>query len=594
MKLSLRHLLAVAFTVIATVPVLFLGAWVQKTSLEKELAAVHEKHLLLASNITAALERYAKDTEAAFNLFVTLADQGRPPTAFDELARQLGFRDFRILGSQDEIIRQIDVTNTEIAPIPAAVFAEIRATLSEDVAFSRVTDDGLGRPTIYLSRRLSSEHVALGSLDTAYIVQLQKAIAFGRKGHAAIVDHRGNLIAHPKAEWEREHKNIAKVEPVRRMLAGETGVTPFYSPAMKQDMISGFTTTPGPGWGVMVPQPMSELEERASDVRWAAFALGLIGIAVAAVISWFLAGLLAKPVQAVLDAARAISSGHLTARVETQSSLVPRELRDLSDGFNGMAKTIQNDQSTLLRAIEEIQLADRAKSEFLAAMSHELRTPLNAIIGFSEAIDHEICGPLGDERYKDYAQNINGAGTHLLTIINDILELSKLEAGKLELEDEEVDPLQVIRGALRLIAEPAREAELAVQFEPSGALPVVRGSEVKLKQVLVNLLSNAVKFTPAGGRITLSAWCDETGGLAVRVSDTGIGMARDEIEIALMPFRQIDGSLNRRYEGAGLGLPLAKRLTELHDGSLKIESTPGVGTNVTLRLGAPRLLAAAA
>lgn len=343
MSLRLRHLLAAAFTVIATVPILILGAWVQQSSLDKELAAVHEKHLLLAGNITAALERFAKDAQATFNLYVKQSQEGRPSPTFVELARQIGFRDLRVVDRGGRVIRRFAVSGPEIPEIPLDLVREIDGALTAEAAFSRVVNDALERPTIYLARRVGDDRIALGALDTAYIVKLQKAIAFGRKGHAAIVDHQGNVIAHPKPDWAHSHRNLAEVEPVRRMLAGETGVTPFYSPAMEQDMISGFTTVAGPGWGVMVPQPIGELEERARDVLYAVVAIGLLGLAIAAAISWCLAGLMIQPVQAVLEAARQLASGRLTARVAPQTKLVPEEFSELAEGFNGMARTIQTD-----------------------------------------------------------------------------------------------------------------------------------------------------------------------------------------------------------------------------------------------------------
>ena len=584
MNLRLRFLLVAAFTLIASVPVVFLTVWVQKSSLQKEVAAVQEKHLLLAGNVTAALERYAKDAGAAFDYYVVRAKSGQPLDGFMALATQLGFRDFCILDAKGEMVGRIGDGDPKQVPIPAAIESSLRATVGDKIGFSRVVRDALGRSTVYLARRLEGGRMAFAALDTGYIVQLQKAIAFGRNGHAAIVDHEGNLIAHPKPEWQEAHKNIAQVETVQRMLRGETGVATFYSPAMKQDMISGYTTAAGPGWGVMVPQPLGELEARASDIRHAAFAIGLAGIAIAAVIGWFLAGLITEPVQAVLRAAGAIRRGHFEARVGPGVGLVASEFRELSEGFNGMAQTIQDDQADLLRALEGIQIADRVKSEFLAAMGHELRTPLNAVIGFSEAIDKQIYGAVGDPRYREYAQNIRASGVRLLGVINDILDHSKIEGGALQVEDGTVDLEPMVRGALALIEEPAREAEVQVRFLPSPGLPSLRGSEVKLKRVLFNLLSNAVRFTPAGGKVTVAAWRQDDGDAAIRVEDSGIGMTEEEIEIALTPFRQVDGSLSRRHDGTGLGLPLAKRLVELHGGALEIRSRPGVGTSVTLTL----------
>ncbi len=581
-------MLAVAFTVIATVPVGILGAWVQRTSLDKELAAVHEKHLLLAINTTAALERYAKDTVGVFDLAATLAQEGPLPSGLLDLARSLEFRGFCFVDAKGHFIRQIVAGDGEPEHFPTSALRELVGGLSDSVSFSRVLNDDNGRATIVLGRRLGEDLFVLGALDTAYIVGLQRAIAFGRQGHAAIVDHEGNLIAHPKPDWERQHKNIARIEPVRRMLAGETGVTAFYSPALKADMITGFTTTPGPGWGVMVPQPMSELEERANDVRLAVFVLALIGIATAAAISWFLAGRLTQPVHAVIDAARGISGGRLHARVALQSPFLPEELHQLSHGFNGMAERIEKDQAILMRSLEEAQTANRAKSEFLHNMSHELRTPLNAVIGFSEAMEGEMFGKIGNPKYIEYLGNIREAGIHLLAIINDILDLSKIEAGQVKIENKPVDSQGMARSALMLVEESARKEEVALKVELAADLPALRGSVSKLKQALVNLLSNAIKFTPAGGTVSFTAWRREDGGAAFEVADTGIGMSEDEIKLAFMPFRQVEGQLNRTYDGTGLGLPLAQRLIDLHGGTLRLESVPGKGTRVTVLLDAWR------
>jgi signal transduction histidine kinase len=224
-------------------------------------------------------------------------------------------------------------------------------------------------------------------------------------------------------------------------------------------------------------------------------------------------------------------------------------------------------------------------------MSHELRTPLNAIIGFAEIIMGEVLGPVGNEKYRGYAKDINDSGQHLLEIITDILDLSKIETGKIALHEEEVDVPETVRACLKLIRERARSAgvDLVADFE-SETYPMLIADRRILKQTLVNLLSNAVKFTPQGGRVTVRAHCDPATGYALSIADTGIGIAPADIPKALSRFAQIDARLDRRFEGTGLGLPLSKAFAELHGGSLELESEVGVGTTVTIRFPARRMV----
>ena len=246
-------------------------------------------------------------------------------------------------------------------------------------------------------------------------------------------------------------------------------------------------------------------------------------------------------------------------------------------------------EQELIRAKDKAETASRAKSEFLANMSHELRTSLNAIIGFAEIIKKRTFGS-ASERYIEYAGDIHHSGTHLLGLINDILNLSKLEAGKFQLQEQDVDLEMTIDASMNLIQEPAREAniQLSVTLDPEA--PMIRADERRLRQVLINLLSNAVKFTPDGGSVSVRSF-RRNGGLAISVSDTGIGMAPENIPKALAPFDQIERKVRRRQEGTGLGLPIAKQLVELHGGTLSIESKLDVGTTVTFLLPPSRMIA---
>ncbi len=242
-------------------------------------------------------------------------------------------------------------------------------------------------------------------------------------------------------------------------------------------------------------------------------------------------------------------------------------------------------------AMQEAELANRAKSEFLANMSHELRTPLNAIIGFSEIIQSETFGPVGSPKYRDYVTDIHESGKHLLALINDVLDLSKIEAGQMQLHEQTIDVPEVIRSAMGFMTERAREGGVTLAAElGSDPLPGLRADRRMVMQILANLLSNAVKFTPSGGRVAVKAWHGSHGGYVFQVVDNGIGMALEDIPKALARFGQVDSSLQRAHEGTGLGLPLTKSLTELHGGSLDLESEVGVGTTVTVRFPAERVV----
>ena len=241
-------------------------------------------------------------------------------------------------------------------------------------------------------------------------------------------------------------------------------------------------------------------------------------------------------------------------------------------------------------AKEQAELANRTKSEFLANMSHELRTPLNAILGFSELMGNATLGPLGNSKYEEYTRDINASGRHLLALIQDILDLSKIETGRLELDEEDIDVAMTIRSCMVLVKERAENSGVKLKTDIPQDLPVLHADARKLKQILVNLLSNAVKFTSAAGEVTLKAWWREDSGYVFQVIDNGIGIALADIPKALSPFGQVDSTLARKYGGTGLGLPLAKSLAEMHGGSLDLQSEEGAGTTVTVRFPSERIV----
>ena len=586
MRIRLRYTLTATFTLIAIVPVLFLGIWVERTSYLREVASVEEKHLLLAKNITNALELYTHDAAALFDFLVECGTAQIWPAGSSELAKSLDFRHFAFIRPDGTVSMSLHPDGTSENILPQAGLASLAPLAATNGRhFRNVMADAEGRPTIYLVEMLPSGETAVGAMGIEYITKWQRQITFGERGHAAIVDGSGNIIAHPNQEWSHMMKNISKVKPVKHMIGGEIGVTEFYSPAVKADMITGYTVVPGVGWGVMVPQPLDELSDKAASARGVQIGIMVGGVIVAAFLGWLLSGLLIRPISAVVGAAGQIGKGDLEARVPNFPDVTPREYRELGMAFNSMAGTIQDERRQLAAAAREAELSSQSKSEFLATVSHELRTPLNAIIGFSEAMQEKVFGKLGHEKYSEYADHIHGSGQHLLSIINDILDLSKVEAGKLEFDTAPVALDKAIAQAVTIIRGSGESSGVSIEVADLSAMPAVRASEQRLLQIFVNLLSNAVKFTPEGGHVGVRA---EAGvdDVLISIVDDGIGMSAQEIELAMLPFTQVDSSLERRFEGTGLGLPLAKLLVEGHGGTLHMKSVPGEGTEVTVRLPA--------
>jgi signal transduction histidine kinase len=316
----------------------------------------------------------------------------------------------------------------------------------------------------------------------------------------------------------------------------------------------------------------SQQDYRRSQLLVIGFALGslLLALGLGYSISWSLI----EPVRRMDERFSELAAGNFAGRVKVANR---DELGALAENLNRMS-------DELGRLYRQIETANRHKSEFLANMSHELRTPLNAVIGFSEVLQERMFGEL-NEKQADYVNDIHSSGRHLLALINDILDLSKIEAGRMELEPSEFHLPAMLETALTLVRERAQRHGIALSLEVAPGVGNVRGDERKLKQVTLNLLSNAVKFTPEGGSVRLGA---RMNGAAVEVSvcDTGVGIAPEDQPLVFEEFRQVGTDSARKAEGTGLGLALAKKFIELHGGTIKLESAPGRGSTFTFTLPA--------
>ncbi|WP_165840129.1 sensor domain-containing diguanylate cyclase [Motiliproteus coralliicola] len=339
-------------------PVLFLTYWVQNSALEKEVNAVNEKHLLLAQNLTGALSRYVTDVSESFRLSTNVLNEH--PDLPRHLAELLSSMDIRVVAELKPGAKSVQPILGKQDRLPANPAKILESELNraadagpDSILFSGIKRNAEGDPMLYLLRqRADGEGCFIAGLATDFIIEVQEKVSFGRKGHAAIVDADGLVLAHPKPDWRLAMKDISKVSAVQLMMAGETGVTTFHSPAMKADMIAGYATVPDVGWGVMIPQPYQELVDKAGDVRFIALAISSLGVTVAALISWWLAGLIAGPIKEVIESAQKLSQGEAN-QVSENEVAGAKELKQLAISFNRMAKDVLSARKNLEHKVAE-------------------------------------------------------------------------------------------------------------------------------------------------------------------------------------------------------------------------------------------------
>ena len=326
---------------------------------------------------------------------------------------------------------------------------------------------------------------------------------------------------------------------------------------------------------------LSQYNEEISSYIVIAGGITLVLLLFAMALSWGLQGLISKPILRLSGIMQRVAHDRdYKVRVKKHAN---DEIGTLIDCFHEMLARIERHDASLTTARLAAEAASRAKSSFLATMSHELRTPLNAILGFSEIMMTETFGPLGSSNYRDYTRDIYDSGMHLLNVINDVLDLSKVEAGRLDLNRTDIDVEDTVEAALRFFRERSRKAGLTVTAEIEPDLPPLFADERVLRQCILNLVSNAIKFTPSGGSVAVTVRSEPDGWTSLSVADNGIGIAEADIPRVLTPFSQADNAYVRKQEGTGLGLPLVKSFAELHDGAFAITSALGIGTTVTVR-----------
>jgi signal transduction histidine kinase len=489
--------------------------------------------------------------------------------------------------SHDRSVKQALALGVYFGPVHAPRLLSNPGARSMEVTVSESADTGS------LTGELEVGVVG-ETLDLIVIQDIVRQTRLGTSGYVYAIDASGVPIAHPESA-AFTNRSLALPQVTRALASSQAGST--VGRDLRGEKVLSTWATVGPvGWKVFVEQPESAAFAPVRGQIWRTALLLAAFLAVGVGLSVLLARRLVRPVKQIGTAAARIGAGDYDERIELNRR---DELGGLADELNGMAASLQASVQSLEQKVEErtrelqrvlaelsrksrqLEVASEHKSHFLANMSHELRTPLNAIIGFSQVLRQRMFGPI-NEKQEEYLDDILSSGNHLLSLINDVLDLSKVEAGQVELEVATFSLREALERGVVMVREPATKHGVRLSLELAPGVDLVEGDERRLRQVIFNLLSNAVKFTPEDGSVIV-ATARVDGEVRVSVTDTGPGIAPEDRVRIFEEFQQTDVGVHQS-EGTGLGLALSKRLVELHGGRIWVESEPGHGSRFVFTL----------
>ncbi|MEZ5925603.1 MAG: sensor histidine kinase [Hyphomicrobiaceae bacterium] len=585
--LSLKTTTLVAFAAIVAIPLFVFWAWPYSAQVEARLAEAGERNLLVARSVSLALEFYHEKLTSTFEHAASEFDQQH---SFDEhdLIEGLGFR--YIAWADAESGRVLDKAGLRADLVPGQLEAQRLADLKSDLetgptgtALVRVTPSGL--PELLLTRKQRGI-IVVASISTDAINDLVRKLNANPQLGVSIVDKAGRVIASPTQSWATPAKDLSTPMPVPAL--GAEGIVETRLPGLNEPVIAATAIVDGAGWGVIVYEPVRLASSAHSQTS--TMAIAVLIILIAALVGSLAAAPIVRPLMAVSRAARRMQEGDTEVRIRSMGRLAPTEIDELAQAFNAMAEGVASARAQEADARERAECANQSKSEFLRNVTHEVRTPLNAIIGFSEVLLNECRRMNLPHRQIAHAEDICAAGRHMLSLINSLLDLSRIEAGQYQLQEAPAAVDEIIARCVRFIGPAADARRTRIDTHIDDSLPDVMADERALFQVVLNLVANAVRYGREGGHIVISATPSRLHGLEITIADDGPGIPLEYLDKVMEPFVRVASDANRNVEGSGLGLPIVKKLVELHGGSFGLESTVGAGTTARIRIPSARLL----
>jgi len=585
--------LLLIFIAATAAPLLVLWFSLGEMMYKKEVADVSAKQLLIARNLGSALQRYHADVKSGFEIVSKnlVADSGIKNV--NNFIASLNFRHFCVANIQSGRVVAQAAPKTTPCPeqIPAERMAFFKALANDtEPVFSPVLAGPENQPLIYVLQKFGNK-LAIAAVSTNYIVELGKAVTFGQNGHAAIVDQGGNILAHPNSKWVATRKNISGISVVKSMMAGQTGVTTFFSPALEAEVIAGFTNVSGTGWGVMVPQPTSELQLAAKAAHNAIFPIIAICIVLAGLLALLIARRVMKPLNSMIKLSEAVDQGDRHPKPDVDDSWhVPHEFKDVQKRFNAMAKAVSKYQDNQQKDRQAAETDRKNKAEYFANLAHELKTPLNSILGFSGVLRQAAPGSLEPHEKSEFLGHIEKSAGHLLLFVNDLLDLNRLEMGAHKISEQEFRLIDPIRFCETMLRKQIDNKKISVVIDCEDKNLRLFADERSINQILINLVGNAVRYSFDEGEIKISTRLLAGGDLQIKVLDHGIGIPKDDLEVILLPFKRANDPHLAEIHGTGLGLSIVSKLARLHNFTFTIESVHGFSTTARLVIPKERIM----